>query len=64
MSVRALMAWELRCLRWMFEMPSGPAAGEFLSFRMILETFSGVKGGGVSWEILIPRFRLVIFRLE
>ena len=42
--VRARVAMGPKCLRWRAEIPSGPAAGEFLVFLMAKDISAQVKG--------------------
>ena len=46
MFVRASMPLCPRCLRWMLEMLSGPAAPDFLSAEMTLAVSLEVNGAG------------------
>ena len=58
MSVRRDIAMVPKCLMWMFEMLSGPVAGEFLIVFMVRVVSSVEK---VVWEFV---FSLVFFRLR
>ena len=60
MVVRALIALGPRCFRCMLDIPSGPVAGEFLSFLMVQFVSCDVKGGGESVEVFVRMFCLVI----
>ena len=49
-----------RCLRWQFEIPSGPAAGEFLRLReiwSICERFASF----LKWGVLLSCYYFPVF---
>lgn len=63
MSVRDLIACGPKCLRCLYEMLSGPVAGEFLVERMEEMVWYAVKGGAMSVSSFMWCSCLVMLRL-
>ena len=61
MAVKYVIVWMDRCFRWIFDILSGPVAGEFLIVLMVFCVFVGVMTLKLFWLLRSFFSFLIIF---